>query len=123
MGSSGTGSFSDYSDYKPSNSGNQGGSSGEDRCNRAFSTRLDEVGRSDFFQQNNDVPSTNSQVSITMGTRLEVRDADNIVIGFLPTSFNYLALCISNGFRYEDRVSSSTISPVPSIEVDIIPLT
>ncbi len=57
MGSTGTGNFSDYSNLKPQNPNDEtGGNSGVDICDRALSTKLVEVTRSDYYIKNGSVP-------------------------------------------------------------------
>ncbi len=121
MGSSGTGNFSDYSGYKPQNNGDQGGSSDEEKCNKAFSTRLDEVEPSQYFDTHNSVPPVDTRVSISFNSRLEVYTDNMLLVGYLPTKYNYLAVCIQNGFSYVGTVSSSSNDPIASVEVDIVP--
>lgn len=127
MGSTGSGNFSDYSNYNQkssSNSGGQngnGGSSGEDQCVRAFSTNLDEVAICDYYKATKNVPAIGSSVSIAFSNRLVVLDQDGVCIGYLPTKFNYLRACMSDGFIYAGVINQSTTVPFPSISIDIAP--
>ena len=125
MGSTGSGSFTDYSDHNqnnPSNHGNSnGGKSGEDQCLRAFSSSLEEIAICDYFKQYNDVPIKGSIVTIEFDKRIAVINSESILIGYLPTKFNYLRACLTEGFNYEGVVLTSSKSPIPSVIVDIAP--
>lgn len=123
MGSSGSGNFSDYPGNQSQSNRKNGGSSGEDRCNRAFSTRIEDVPRCAYFRKHGQVPLTGSIVSIIFnGVRISVVDAVGDEIGFLPTTFNYLILCMENGITYGGSVTRSANNAVPVVEVDIAPL-
>ena len=94
MGSTGTDRFSDYPGTRGDQGGSSGvgGSSGEEQCDRAFATALEEVERCAFFQQYKDVPHRGTSVSIKLGQRIIVVESNtNETIGYLPTQFNYLA--------------------------------
>lgn len=123
MGSTGSGSFSDYSKRKPTNiEENNGGSSGVDKCGAGFSTNLEEVSRCFYFINHGAVPVTNEVVKIEFnGARLSVETTLGEEIGYLPTKFNYLKLCLEEGYSYKGVVSSSRNIPVPSVFVDIVP--
>lgn len=128
MGSSGSGRFSDYpgTPAKPvagAGSGAEGGASGVDRCQQAFHVLLDDVGNSNFYSQFKRVPAAGDQLGITFnGKRVFAVDLNGVEVGALPTSFNYLVTCLANGVSYVGVVSSSTVSPVPSVEADFAPL-
>nr|WP_315154069.1 hypothetical protein [uncultured Flavobacterium sp.] len=122
MGSTGSGSFSDY-DHKPKGNSNQGGSSGEDKCARAFSTLLEEVQNCEFFETTANVLPPGATVSIIFANpRLAVQNDNNVIIGYLPTKFNYLLACMESGINYSGMVSSSTLIPLASVSVDISPI-
>jgi len=128
MGSTGSGNFSDYSSYNQKNSSSSGGgqsgnggSSGEDQCARAFSTSLDEVATCDYYKTRKNVPAVGSGVSISFNARLVVLDHNDICVGYLPTKFNYLRACMSDGFTYSGVINQSTTVPFPSISIDIAP--
>lgn len=122
MGSTGSGSFSDY-DHKPKGNSSQGASSGEDKCARAFSTLLEEVQNCGYFRATANIPPTGTVVSITFDRpRLAVQDDRNVIIGYLPTKFNYLLACIQSGINYSGMISSSTLIPLASVTVDISPI-
>lgn len=121
MGSSGSGSFSDYSQYK-SDKKNQGGSSGEEICSKAFSTNLEEIERCDYFEKYKALPDDGTPIKIILKTRLAAVSNDGLVIGYLPTSFNFLVNCMSNGFEYKGNVVSGKSKPVLSIQIDVAPI-
>lgn len=120
MGSSGSGSFSDYSG-SPSNSnssGASGGGSGTDQCAMAFSTALEEVGQCDYFTSTGSVPPPGTELTIAIAQRIVALDTNDVVVGALPTRFNYLAACLNEGFQYVGVVRSSSASPNPQATVD-----
>lgn len=125
MGSSGSGSFSDYEGYRSSDSSaknEQGGYSGTDICSLAFSTTVDEVSRCEFYRQKKNLPAINTRVIIVFNTRLEVQTEDGLCVGYLPTKYNYLRACMTDGYNYEGVINVSNISPLPHLEVDIAPV-
>lgn len=123
MGSSGTGRFSDYSgskrEYLPGEGEPTGGSSGEDPCDQALSTTLEEIERCDYFRRTNSVPGEGEEVRIDIDGRVCATTVEGELIGYLPTRFNYLASCIYAGRKYGGVVVSVSIVPVVSIDVDI----
>ncbi|WP_119789620.1 hypothetical protein [Flavobacterium anhuiense] len=123
MGSTGSGSFTDY-DHTPKKSNfDQGASSGKDDCGKAFSTSLEEVQNCDFFQINGVVPQIGAQVSVIFSEpRLAIVDNNNVIVGYLPTKYNYLKFCIKDGINYSGLISNSTLVPLPSVSVDISPI-
>jgi hypothetical protein len=119
MGSSGSGNLTDYS--KPTSTGNKGGASGNDPCRKAFSDILEEVERCEYYINHHDVPPPGSNVTVRLRKRLEVLYEGKEVIGYLPTSRNYLASCIESGINYNGVVTNSRLKPMPSVSVDISP--
>lgn len=120
MGSSGSGRFSDYSGSPSSSngSGGSGGSSGTDQCAMAFSTELEEVGQCDYFTNTGTVPPPGTELTITVAQRIVALDTSGVVVGALPTRFNYLAACLNEGFNYVGIVQSSSTFPNPQTTVD-----
>jgi hypothetical protein len=55
------------------------------------------------------------------GLRLAVETDLGEEIGYLPTKYNYLKVCMDNGFRYTGSVRTVSIVPTPSVSVDITP--
>lgn len=121
MGSSGSGNFSDYSKNKPQGNKKNGGSSGKDQCGTAFTTSLEEVARSEYFLAHGEVPPLRTEVSV------EARDgriavmAGNELSGYLPTQYNYILMCMTDGYNYSGAVTVSGNVPVPTIRVAIAP--
>jgi len=126
MGSSGSGSFTDYSGRKPSDpkggSGNSGGGSGQDKCLRAFSASLEDVGLYPFYATTGTVPAIGTTVSVVQAQRLVAIDQNGLEIGALPTALNYIAGCLQDGYSYTGVVSSSSATPVPRVDVDFAPV-
>ncbi|MDP1622739.1 MAG: hypothetical protein Q8M08_10425 [Bacteroidales bacterium] len=123
MGSSGTGNFSDYSGSAPSSKGEKtGGASGEDKCLLAFSTILEDVARCQFFITHGTVPAEGEEIQVVFNTRIVAVSKIGEEIGYLPTKYNYLKVCMDNGTRYSGHVSSSSIDPIPSVRIDVIPI-
>jgi len=124
MGSTGSGSFTDYSKKQPTSpEENNGGSSGIDKCGTAFSASLEEVSRCVYFKNNGSVPPIGTAVIISFnGKRLVVETNLGVEIGYLPTKFNYIKLCIEDNINYNGVISSSKTIPTPSASVDIVPI-
>jgi len=119
MGSSGSGHFSDYSGYS-SDSKKQGGTSGEDDCAKAYSITLEEVNRCEYYKNHSELPPNGTTVKIILSKRLAAVSIDSgEVIGYLPTSYNFLVTCMSSGFSYQGEVISSTVKPILSVKIDI----
>lgn len=128
MGSTGTGNFSDYSENQKENKGENssgshetGGRSGSDKCLRAFTTKLEEVANSDYLAQNGTLPPAGSNIIIRFNQRIEAATEDGLGLGYLPTSFNYLLGCIENGHSYSGVITSSNLTPLPSLSIDVHP--
>ena len=123
MGSTGSGRFTDYSNSGAS-SGNaaSGGTSGENKCERAFSSDLEDIERCSFYIANQDVPALDSAVNISFDQRLIVVDTNGLVLGNLPTKFNYLLACLKDGKNFSGVVSASSNIGVAMITVDVIPI-
>lgn len=123
MGSTGSGTFSDYSSRKPKKNGdNNGGSSDIDKCGQGFSTVIEEISRCFYFMNAGTVPAVDSEVIVSFnGLRLVVETLLGEEIGYLPTKFNYIKVCLDNKFQYSGSISRSTNAPTPSVIVDIVP--
>jgi hypothetical protein len=129
MGSTGSGRFSDY----PPSKGKGGSPSGgpgdgrpaepDDRCDRDLpGIALEEVGRSEYFTARRSVPGTGTSVHLRdtlLGPRLSIDTEAGESVGFLPTAFNYLVVCLKRGFSYSGKITSSALKPVPSVRVDL----
>lgn len=123
MGSTGGGNFSDYSKSKPTTlEGNNGGASGNDNCGQAFNTPLEEVSRCRYYLNHSDVPEINTDIIISFnGSRIVASTLEGEELGYLPTRFNYLKLCLNSNFSYSGFVNSSSLVPTPSIRIDVTP--
>lgn len=124
MGSSGTGRISDYPGSAPKRTGGggiSGGSSGEDRCDKAFSTELEDFQRSDYWKAHGSAPDVGTEFDVFHEKRIVARTAKGESLGFLPTEFNYLAGCIAEGRTYKGHVVSVTPGLLPRIQVDVGP--
>jgi hypothetical protein len=122
MGSSGSGSFSDYPKMPSKGSERNGGTSGVDNCGVAISTSLEDVSRSLYFKSSGDLPPNGTTINVEFnGTRMAVVAENGQELGYLPTRYNYVRLCMNDGWKYPGAVASSSSSPVPSVIVDITP--
>lgn len=127
MGSSGSGRFSDYPGTKAKEvagdgTGMAGGASGVDKCEQAFHVLLDDVGNSDFYSQFKNIPAVGDQLGILFDKkRVFAVNMNGVKVGALPTSFNYLVTCLEDGVTYVGVVSSSAVSPIPTVDADFVP--
>ena len=124
MGSTNTGRFTDYSQNSkgsPKTGGIGGGASGDDLCDKAFTTELEEVERCEYFKKYSKLPNKGSQIYVNFNNRLEIISNSSEVIGYLPTKYNYLVACTTDGFSYAGVIVSTTITPLVKIRVDIAP--
>ena len=126
MGSSGSGRISDYpgssSSGAGSGSGGAGGDGGAvDRCSRAFNTRLEDVESSPYYQAHGALPPLGTKVKVVQGKRIQAQTFDGEIIGNLPTSFNYLAACLKDGWTYVGSVQKwLSQPPVSTVAVDFV---
>lgn len=114
MGSSGTGSFGDLraNGYQ------------EDRCSQPLSdVTLEEVARSDYYQNNGYITPITTTVKIRdtlFNGRIAVETVDTCeVVGLLPSRFSYILACVRKGFTYIGRVKYSVDTPIPTVVVDL----
>lgn len=123
MGSTGSGAFTDYSKRMPDNSEDKtGGSEGVDKCGKAFSTKLEEVSRCFYFLSHKIVPPIKSNIYVVFnGKRIAVENESGEEIGYLPTKYNYIKFCIDEKFKYSGVITHSSLSPIPTVTVDIAP--
>ena len=123
MGSTGSGRISDYpgssSSRKSGGTGGGNGDAAEDRCAKAFSTRLEDVEQSDYYRTHGTIPPIGTQLEVVQRKRLVAQTTDGKSIGNLPTSFNYLAACMKDGWSYVGAVRNAASGPpVATITVD-----
>tara|TARA_R110001632_G_scaffold630_10_gene2230 strand:- start:446 stop:820 length:375 start_codon:yes stop_codon:yes gene_type:complete len=122
MGSSGSGNFSDYSGNKPSGgSGKSGGASDENKCEKAFTAMLEEIDRSSYYIKTKDVPKVGEEINISFDKRPIAISKEGLIIGYLPTRFNYIKMCLDDGYTYVGRVASSSSGLVAAVSIDVIP--
>ncbi len=133
MGSAGTGRFSDYPGTPRGSAKNGGGGGGGgkgsaevDQCERILANvTLEDVGRSDYFSQNQVMPLVGMPVAVKptlVGGRLGVEaEEDRLLVGLLPTEYNYLLQCMKQGYTYAGMVKSVRAQPVPVVRVDLEP--
>ncbi len=86
-----------------------------------MATALEDVGTCDYYKKKGHVPAKSTYVKIGLKTRLVAMTEDGDVIGYLPTEFNYLFECISDGYQYEGEVSGSFDEPIPSVYIAVTP--
>ncbi|TDP32137.1 hypothetical protein DEU29_11177 [Idiomarina aquatica] len=122
MGSTGSGSFTDYSGTPPSESGNgmAGGASGTDRCLQAFTVGLEEVAQSEYYDKLRRLPNKGETLKILLDGRLFAVNEQGMKVGALPTSHNYLAGCLKDGFTYSGIITMATEQPVPRVSADFV---
>lgn len=124
MGSSGSGRISDYpGSSSPSKTGGSSGngSGAIDRCTRAFSARLEDVEQCEYFRRLGQIPPVGTQLIVAQRKRLVAQTEGGESVGYLPTSFNYLAACMKGGWAYIGRVQRATSGPpVISISADFL---
>ena len=122
MGSTGTGNFTDYSGSPSQRGGKTGGSNNEDKCEKAFFTMLEEVDRCDFYKSKNNLPSVGDKLSISFDRRPLAKSKDGFIVGYLPTKYNHIKICIDDGYKYEATVIRSSSSIIASVSVDVSPV-
>ena len=121
MGSSGTDNFSDYSNYPRAIKGVTGAVDSEDKCALAFSTLIEDVDTCEYYRKKGALPAVGTEVYIDFKVRLVVKSNDGLIIGYLPTKYNYLRYCIVKGFTYTGVVSVASSTPINTVVVDITP--
>lgn len=121
MGSTGSGNFTDYPGNKHAVAGVTGGESTLDACEKAVITRLEDVATSEYYQKYGLVPPIGTKIIISFASRIVAVDKDGVVIGNLPTAYNYLLRCLNQGYQYEGEVSSSSDSPIPTVQIAATP--
>lgn len=121
MGSSGPGNFSDYSNYPRAIKGVTGAVDSEDKCALAFSTLIEDVDTCEYYSKKGVLPAVGTEVYVDFKVRLVVKSNDGLIIGYLPTKYNYLRNCIVKGFTYTGVVSVASSKPINTVVVDITP--
>ena len=121
MGSSGPGNFSDYSNYPRAIKGVTGAVDSEDKCALAFSTLIEDVDTCEYYSKKGMLPGVGTEVYVDFKVRLVVKSNDGLIIGYLPTKYNYLRNCIVKDFTYTGVVSVASSTPINTVVVDITP--
>lgn len=121
MGSRGTGKFTDYSGMASSGNLGNGGRDNTDICDKEINCSLEEVGNCGFFLVNRDVPAIGTKVELFFdGSRICARTlSGGDVLGYLPTSYNYVLLCINQGKNFTGGVSNSRKGPLPYVTISV----
>lgn len=132
MGSAGTNTFSDYpgsSGGRPSGKSGGGGGGGgggkSDKCDVIVNDlQLEEVALSEYFTAHGKPPTEKTKVKVRdklVGGRVAVEtESGGEVIGYVPTAYNFLRQCISQGWSYSGKVASSSAGKVPKLQVDLV---
>ena len=123
MGSSGSGRFTDYPGSGSGSGAGAGAGDGdvpgyEDQCMLAITIALEDIEQSPYFQEHDSVPAVGTEVRVVMGPRIAAETSGGVIIGNLPTQYNYLARCIQAGFSYEGFVQDSSNGP-PLAEISV----
>src|SRR5690625_1930075 len=113
MGSTGMGRFKDF---KPS--GN------EDRCLEDLeNVSLEDVGRMPYYEKFKEMPPMMIEVLVLndlYNGRIAIQSIDDeLIIGLLPSKYNYLLSCLKKGFKYEGHVIFSINNPIPRVMVNL----
>lgn len=123
MGSTGTGNFSDYKKFPRAIKGVTGADDSEDKCALAFSTLIEDVDTCEYYRKKGALPAVGTEVYVDFKVRLVVKSNDGLIIGYLPTKYNYLRNCIVKSFTYTGVVSVASSTPINTVVVDITPTT
>jgi hypothetical protein len=121
MGSSGTGHFTDYT-QRPPTQGGGGGADGDDICLHAFESDVEEVGTAEYNHTYGAVPHKGTPVRVEARGRPAIVTDRGVVVGYLPTKFNYLISCMKSGHQYSGAVAQSSNKPIPNVFVSIMPV-
>jgi hypothetical protein len=123
MGSSGSSRISDYPGSAGGKPGGGDGSGGgaDDRCARAFNTVLEDVEHSDYYVKNGAVPPVGTELTIVARKRIIAVTKGGESVGNLPTSFNYLAASLKDGWTYFGVIRNATNPPpIANIAADFV---
>lgn len=128
MGSSHTGKLDNYPPSKGKKDGGDqpggaGGGGPKDLCRQDMTNvGLEEVGGSSYFSANHGVPPVGTVVSLRttrVGPRLSIDAPGGVSVGFLPTQYNYLVVCMEKGIRYSGEVAQAAQTPIPVVRIDL----
>ena len=132
MGSSGHGKFENYSErdgfginnnpstgmYVSTNVGN-----GEFKeCPTELPTiKLEDIQTSQYYLERQELPQVGDEVYLSNelhnGRLVVVHTDSNLIIGNLPTSYNYMVKCLNH--NYTGSVVSTGMQPIPFVVVDL----
>lgn len=101
MGSTGSGRLTDY----PGDPGI------DDKCEKAFSVKLEDIEHCEYFKKHKDVPAIGTVLVIAHAKRVVAQTQAGEIVGNLPTQFNYLAGCLRQGYSYTGAVRDSKSGP------------
>ncbi|WP_200948547.1 MULTISPECIES: hypothetical protein [unclassified Bradyrhizobium] len=127
MGSSGSGRISDYPGSSgkgsvESTGGGSGSGGGSDRCAQAFAVSLEDIEHCDFHKTTGAVPAPGQQLRIALKKRVVAETDAGVTVGNLPTTLNYLAGCLKDGWTYTGTITSSNASgAVAKVLADFAP--
>lgn len=93
----------------------------EDKCALAFSTLIEDVDTCEYYSKKGALPAVGTEVYVDFKVRLVVKSNDGLIIGYLPTKYNYLRHCIVKGFTYTGVVSVASSTSINTVVVDITP--
>lgn len=137
MGSSGSDKFQEYREppkkdgSKKSPRGGEGPrgappggpEEGANKCEEPLkNVALEEVGISEYYDANKDVPPSGTGVSVRgslVQGRIAVATQKDEIIGVMPVEYNYLRRCIEQGFLYSGHVVVSSKKPIPTVRVSL----
>lgn len=125
MGSTGSGSFTDYpgttrkkDQGRGAGGGGGGGGDQPDRCAKAFNTTLEDIEHYDYFKTRNTIPPVGTKLSVVHKKRIVAVTEDGLTVGNLPTSLNYLASCLKDGYTYVGTIRKSSKGTVAIVSAD-----
>ena len=84
---------------------------------------IEDVDTCEYYSKKGTLPAVGTEVYIDFKVRLVVKSNDGLIIGYLPTKYNYLRYCIVKGFTYTGIVSNVSSTPINTVIVDITPST
>lgn len=132
MGSTGHGKFGDYSEQQNYNVSNGGTTSGMytstnaglggNKCPTELPTiKLEDVQTSQYYIEHQELPKIGDDVylsdQIHNGRLVVVHIDSNLIIGNLPTSYNFMIKCMEH--NYTGNVVAAGMQPIPFVVVDL----
>jgi hypothetical protein len=112
VGSSGSGKLGDYQNPKG------------DQCDNTIEADLEEVALAAYMTKHGKVPTVGTNVTLNAtqhkGRYVVETSKTHESIGNLPTEFNYVILCLNQGYRYSGEVIAAHSGKAPAIEVHLV---